>query len=130
MPEETATRLDKWLWAARFFKTRTLAGDAIGGGAVHLNGARTKASRAVKTGDELRITKRDTTWTVIVRAIDDRRRSAPEAQALYEETAQSIAAREAAATAKRENPWTRVLAGGERPSKRNRRDIDKLRRRR
>jgi ribosome-associated heat shock protein Hsp15 len=130
MHEPTTIRLDKWLWAARFFKTRSLASEAITGGLVQLNGARTKASRAVKPGDELSITKRDTTWTVVVRAVDDRRRSAPEAQTLYEETERSLAAREALAAAKREDPWTRVMAGGERPSKRDRRKIDKLRRRR
>jgi ribosome-associated heat shock protein Hsp15 len=129
MPDHDPVRLDKWLWASRFFKTRTLAGAAVTGGLVHANGARCKPSRAVKIGDELAITKRETTWTVIVRALDDRRRGAPEAQALYEETVASVAAREAAAAAKRADPWTHVLAAGPRPSKRDRREIAKLKRR-
>ena len=87
-------RLDKWLWAARFFKTRTLATDAISGGKVQLNGARIKASREVKVGDRLDISNAEVRWEVAVQALSDRRGPAPEARLLYEETAESIAARE------------------------------------
>jgi ribosome-associated heat shock protein Hsp15 len=128
MPDNGSVRLDKWLWASRFFKTRTLAGAAVTGGLVHLNRARCKPSRALNVGDELEITKKETTWTVVVRALDDRRRCAPEAGKLYEETVESIAARESAAQSKRADPWTRVLAAGPRPSKRDRREIAKLKR--
>ena len=121
------TRLDKWLWAARFFKTRSLATAAIAGGLVHLNGARTKASHPVKVGDELTITRVHTTWTVAVVAIGERRQSATIAQGLYEETESSKAAREAMAAEKRADPWTRVFSAARRPSKRERRKINKLR---
>lgn len=129
MGEPEQTRLDKWLWAARFFKTRSLASAAVTGGLVHLNGVRTKPSRTIKIGDELTITREQTTWTVAVRGIGERRQSATIAQSLYEESAASVAAREAIAAEKRADPWTRVLAAGRRPSKRDRREIDKLRRR-
>lgn len=121
------TRLDKWLWAARFFKTRSLAAAAVAGGLVHLNGARAKPSHAVKIGDELIITRNQTTFTVQVVAIGERRQSATIAQVLYEESEASIAAREAIAAQKRADPWTQVFAAGRRPSKRERREIDKLR---
>jgi ribosome-associated heat shock protein Hsp15 len=121
------TRLDKWLWAARFFKTRSLATAAVVGGSVHLNGARSKPSHPVKIGDELAITRRHTTWTVSVVAISEKRQSATVAQALYEESEASKAAREEVAAKIRADPWTRVFAAGRRPSKRERREIDKLR---
>jgi ribosome-associated heat shock protein Hsp15 len=123
------TRLDKWLWAARFFKTRSLATDAVAGGLVHLNGTRSKPGHSVKVGDVLEITRQQTTWTVSVVGIGERRQSATIAQSLYEETEPSKAAREAAAAVKRADPWTRVMAVGRRPSKRERRQIDKLRKR-
>jgi len=129
MAELEQTRLDKWLWAARFFKTRSLAAAAVTGGLVHLNGARTKPSRAVKVGDELVITRQQTTWTVSVLAIGDRRQSATIAQGLYEESPASKEAREKIAEEKRADRWTQVLSAGRRPSKRDRREIDKLRRR-
>jgi ribosome-associated heat shock protein Hsp15 len=126
-PEQT--RIDKWLWAARFFKTRSLAAAAVAGGLVHLNGSRTKASHPVKVGDELVITRLHTTWTVAVVAIGERRQSATIAQGLYEETESSKAAREALAAQKRADPWTRVFSAARRPTKRERREINKLRRR-
>jgi ribosome-associated heat shock protein Hsp15 len=86
-------RLDKWLWAARFFKTRTLAADAIEGGKVHRQGQRAKPAREVKIGDELEIVVGDLCWTVIVRGLNAQRRPAPEAKLLYEETAGSLARR-------------------------------------
>lgn len=94
-------RIDKWLWAARFFKTRALAAEAVGGGHVHVNGARVKPSRPLRVGDHLRITRSGTTWEVEVRALLDKRRPAAEAQQLYEETPESRRAREEAAEARR-----------------------------
>ena len=79
-------RIDKWLWAARFFKTRTLAADAVKGGRVELGGARVKAAKEVTIGDELQITIGQTRRTVIVRGVSDKRGPAKVAQTLYEET--------------------------------------------
>jgi ribosome-associated heat shock protein Hsp15 len=82
-------RIDKWLWAARFFKTRSLAADAVDGGKGRWNGQATKPARALKPGDELEISVGELRWTVIVRALNPQRRPAPEARLLYEETPQS-----------------------------------------
>ena len=88
-------RLDKWLWAARFFKTRTLATDAINGGKVQVNGNRVKAAREIKIDERLDISNGEVRWEIIVKALSDKRRPAPEARLLYEETSASINAREA-----------------------------------
>lgn len=115
-------RLDKWLWAARFFKTRTLATDAITGGKVQLNGARVKASREVKTDDRLEISNGENRWEVTVKGLSDKRGPAPEARLLYEESAESIAAREA----QRENRKLGIDPAADlhgRPTKRDRRQI-------
>jgi ribosome-associated heat shock protein Hsp15 len=82
-------RLDKWLWAARFFKTRSLAAAAIDGGKVHWNGQRPKPAREVGIGDALDIVAGEQRWTVIVRGLNPQRRPAPEARQLYEETEES-----------------------------------------
>jgi ribosome-associated heat shock protein Hsp15 len=82
-------RLDKWLWAARFFKTRSLAADAIDAGRVQWQGQRAKPAREVKVGDELDIVVGEQRWSVIVRGLNPQRRPAPEARLLYEETAAS-----------------------------------------
>jgi ribosome-associated heat shock protein Hsp15 len=87
-------RLDKWLWAARFFKTRSMATQAVAGGKVHLNGARIKPARTVQPGDELRIRRGEQEFFVIVLAVLDKRRPAKEAQLLYEETEESILQRQ------------------------------------
>ena len=85
-PQELdSVRLDKWLWAARFFKTRQLAVEAITGGHVHINGDRVKPSRAVRPGDELKIKKGYETWVVTVLGLNDKRRPAKEAVLLYQE---------------------------------------------
>lgn len=114
-------RVDKWLWTARLFKTRALATEAARGGRVHVNGVAVKPSREVGPGDELEVTLGPLRRTVIVRAAAERRVSAPEALKLYEETAQSIAARERQAELRR-------LGGpvdlGGRPTKRDRRRYD------
>src|SRR6185503_11750119 len=87
-------RIDKWLWAARFFKTRGLASTAVLGGRVHVNGDRVKASKHVATGDTVEVTKGTERWTVTVAALADKRGSAAVAQTLYTETADSRAKRE------------------------------------
>jgi ribosome-associated heat shock protein Hsp15 len=115
-------RLDKWLWAARFFKTRTLATDAITGGKVQLNGARVKASREVKVDDRLDISNSETRWEITVKGLSDKRGPAPEARVLYEESEASISAREA----QRENRKLVIDPAADlhgRPTKRDRRQI-------
>jgi ribosome-associated heat shock protein Hsp15 len=121
-------RLDKWLWAARLFKTRPLAAEAVAGGRVEVDGARVKPSREVKVGDELVITQgQGLRRVVIVRGLAERRGPAREAQRLYEETPQSIAARERAAAERRVAQPPRFEGGG-RPTKRDRRRLDAQRR--
>ncbi len=118
-------RLDKWLWAARFFKTRSLAKAAIEGGKVHLDGQRVKVSREIQVGDTLQVRQGWDEKVVEVLALSDQRRGAPEAQLLYRETDDSIAKREAAAAA-------RKAAGGmidrpaTRPTKKQRRQIHRF----
>jgi len=87
-------RLDAWLWAARFFRSRTLAKEAVGGGKVEVNGAAGKPARALKVGDSLRITRGEERYAIEVLALSSRRGSAVEAQMLYRETEASVAARE------------------------------------
>lgn len=111
--EAPKVRLDKWLWAARFFKTRALATDAVNGGHVHLNGARVKPARPVRIGDELTIRKGAQEFVVTIRDVSDRRGPASEARRLYEESAESIEARESSAQARR-----LAAAGAPRPEKR------------
>ena len=94
-------RIDKWLWAARFFKTRTLAKTAIEGGKVQLEGQRIKVSREISPGDRLRIRQGWDEREVVVKAISEQRRSAPIAQTLYEETEQSVSRRTRAAEARK-----------------------------
>jgi len=118
-------RLDKWLWAARFFKTRALAKAAIEGGKVHCRGERCKPSKEPKVGDELLIRIGFDERTVIVRALSAVRRGAPEAQTLYEETPQSLAAREEAAAQRKAGALGLQTDG--RPSKKQRRQSQYLR---
>ncbi|MEW8106621.1 MAG: S4 domain-containing protein [Candidatus Thiodiazotropha endolucinida] len=87
-------RLDKWLWAARFFKTRQIASEAINGGKVHLNGQRTKPGKEIKAGSQLRIHKGALEWDITVRVLATKRRPASEARCFYDETAESIERRE------------------------------------
>ncbi len=116
-------RLDKWLWAARFFKTRGLASEDIGRGRVSVNGQVAKASRDLKPGDVLQWRQDSVQRTVVVRALSNQRGPASVAQALYEETPESIQARLAAAEARRQGtePATSIEQG--RPTKRNRREL-------
>lgn len=89
MTELESVRLDKWLWAARFFKTRKLASDAVSGGKVHLNDQRTKPSKEIRPGAKLSISKDNYTWDITVIALSEQRRPAKEAALLYEESAES-----------------------------------------
>jgi ribosome-associated heat shock protein Hsp15 len=128
MPSSEPMRVDKWLWAARLVKTRPLAAEAITGGRVHLNGARVKPSKDVKPGDELEITIGPVRRTVIVRGTAPRRGPAAEAQQLYEETPESIerGERERAQARLARPP---VPISGPRPTKKDRRRMDRARRR-
>jgi ribosome-associated heat shock protein Hsp15 len=97
-------RVDKWLWAARFFKTRSAASDAVDGGHVDVNGERAKPAKQLKLGDELRVRLNQRTHVIHVRGFAERRGPATEAQTLYEETAESRAERERAAEQRRLAP--------------------------
>jgi len=123
-----SVRIDKWLWAARFYKTRALASEAVGGGKVHVNGQRVKPSRGLHSGDMLHITRNEIEFTITVLALSERRGPAPEAQKLYRETEESVRQRELAASARR------LTAGGtpapqRRPNKRDRRLLIQLKNR-
>jgi ribosome-associated heat shock protein Hsp15 len=122
MTESAKVRLDKWLWAARFFKTRSLAAQAVDGGKVQLNGLRVKPSRDLREGDELRIRTGELEWLVLVRVLSDQRRGAPEAQKLYEETPESRAKREESIASRKAGSDPFRDQGG-RPTKRDRRRI-------
>lgn len=118
-------RIDKWLWAGRFFKTRSLASDAVSGGKVKLNGAAAKPAREVKPGDRLEIHNGDTRWEVIVQALSEKRGPAPEARLLYEETTESIAAREAEQQRRKFTIEPAADLHG-RPTKRDRRQLQRF----
>ena len=115
-------RLDKWLWAARFFRTRSLASQAVAGGKVHVNDQRAKPSRVVNVGDRLRIARDEVNFVVQVRAVSDKRGPALTACLLYEESAENIKARE------EEQAVRKIIRAGQsapsgRPGKRDRRKI-------
>jgi len=117
-------RLDKWLWAARFFKTRAMATEAINGGKVHLNGARVKPSRAVAIGATISITQQALVKTVVVKALSERRGPAKIAETLYEETEDSIKKRDEFKLA---NKYAmQPLYSDGKPSKKDRRSIMKF----
>lgn len=118
-------RLDKWLWAARFYKTRTLAREMIEGGKVHYNGQRSKPSKLVESGAELTLRQGNDERTVIVNAISDQRRPASEAQLMYSETAASVEKREKTALARKLNALT-MPHPDRRPDKKERRDLMKF----
>ena len=121
-------RIDRWLWAARFFKTRAAATEAVLGGHVHVGGERVKPARPVAVGDRLEIRRGDERWVVVVTGIADRRGSAKVAQTLYEETPESREAREQHRLERRlAHPLGADL--GARPTKQARRRLDALRRR-
>jgi len=118
-------RLDRWLWAARFFKTRALAAAAIGGGQVELNGARSKRAKPVAVGDRLRIRRGPFEYLVVVRALVQQRAAAAAAAALYDEDPEGKRRRERLAEQLRLAPSLRYEGKG-RPTKRERREIEKL----
>lgn len=118
-------RIDKWLWAARFFKTRGLAADAIDGGKVRYDGERPKSAKEVRVGAVLRITRPDGEWEIVVRGLSAQRRGAPEAALLYEETEQSRQRREQAALT-HEADYAMRDRGMGRPTKRDRRLIKRF----
>lgn len=119
------TRIDKWLWAARFFKTRALAADAVDGGKVQVNGERVKPAKALKAGDRLIVRNGPYAWEITVLQLSERRGPATQAQQLYEESAESRQRREQLAAAikieRQANPFQRG-----RPTKRDRRQLGKL----
>lgn len=117
-------RVDKWLWAARFFKTRSLASEAVSGGKVKVNGTATKPARDLKVGDHLDIANSETRWEVTVQALSDKRGPAPEARLLYEEMPDSIIARETARSSRQfvQDPAADIHG---RPTKRDRRQMDR-----
>lgn len=123
--QDDKIRLDKWLWAARFFKTRSLATDAINGGHVLVNGARVKPSREVHVDDELKIRHGNDDMVVIVRDLSARRGPASVAQLLYAETEASQKARQERQEQRRMAPPVQYELGG-RPTKKNRRRIHRF----
>jgi len=125
--ESEKVRLDKWLWAARFFKTRSLATEAVGGGKVHVDGARVKPARQVSTGQTLEIQKGPYQFVVQIDQLISKRVSAPEAQKAYTETEASIEAREKIQINLRdERMFARAEKPAGRPSKRDRRQLHRF----
>ena len=121
-----SVRVDRWLWAARFFKTRGLASEAIQGGRVRVNGTRAKPSKDVRCGDLVEVRIGELSWAVVVRAVADKRGSAAQAALLYAETPESGERREFVLAQRR----LAAIPGGEtrgRPTKRDRRRIESLR---
>ena len=116
-------RIDKWLWAARFFKTRSLATDAVSGGKVEVNGERAKPAKAINPGDEIRVRLAPYEHVLIVRELGERRGPASLAQTLYEETASSREARERLAAQLKIAPPAFVFEDKGRPTKKDRRDL-------
>ena len=123
--EKEAVRLDKWLWAARFYKTRTLAKEMIDGGKVHYNGQRSKPNKIVEVGATLKIRQGSDEKEIVVLALSSQRRGAPEAQRLYRETEQSLANREKLAMARKMNALS-MPHPDRRPDKKERRDLLKF----
>lgn len=121
-------RIDKWLWAARFYKTRTLAADEVGKGRVEVNGQEVKPAREVKLGDTVSVRQGAVTRTVVIKGLSDVRGPAPVAQQLYEETPESVKEREKAAEQRRyaREPALSIEQG--RPTKRGRRELDEAQR--
>ena len=118
-------RIDRWLWAARFFKTRSLAKAAVEGGKVHVDGQRSKPAKAVRVGQTVEVRKGTVLMTVIVRDLAEQRGSAPSAQTLYEETPESIEKREIMSS-RRKMERAGLQVPSTKPSKKDRRDLRKL----
>lgn len=132
MPSQTTTessfqRLDKWLWAARFFKTRNTAAAAVAGGKVQVDDARVKPSRRIQPGCRLNVRRGPMQWEVVIVALSAQRRPAKEAAELYRETEASIERRQAE-TMRRKHEASRRVRGIGRPTKRDRRELERLKR--
>jgi ribosome-associated heat shock protein Hsp15 len=126
MPPSASVRIDKWLWAARFFKTRSQATEAVEGGKIELNGARVKPAKDVRVGDELRIRLGPFEHIVVVRGLGEKRGPAATAHALYEETPESVVAREKLREQHRMAPAMFVYEEKGRPTKKDRRALRDL----
>lgn len=124
---DTKVRIDKWLWAARFYKTRSLAKQAIEGGKVHCDGQRVKASKEITVGLTLSIRINWDEKVVVVKALSDERRGAPEAALLYEETAESITLREQRASERKAGLGSFIISD-HKPNKKERRQIHRFQR--
>lgn len=130
MPEPTPptkVRLDKWLWAARFYKTRALAVEGIDGGKVQVNGDRVKRAKQIQVGDRVEIRLGPYLHSVVVQGLSERRGPAPEAAKLYQETAESIAGREKVAFQLKAAHVLFVPETNERPTKKDRRKLEDFR---
>lgn len=125
-PDTDRTRLDKWLWAARWFKTRALAAEACERGRVRVNGTQAKPAKDLRIGDKLELQHERGHFCVEVQALAVQRKSASLAQALYRETEASMLAREQAATLRRLSPEPEAARHG-RPTKQDRRELQRLR---
>jgi ribosome-associated heat shock protein Hsp15 len=127
MPELSTIRIDKWLWTARFFKTRKLASDAVSGGKVHINGQRCKPSKEVKPGIKISITKEPYHWKMTILAINSHRRPAKEAILLYQEDLESISKRQEQIILQKEQRGMLNHSGRElKPNKKQRRQIHRF----
>jgi ribosome-associated heat shock protein Hsp15 len=122
---DNSVRLDRWLWAARFFKTRALAAAAIAGGKVHVNGTRAKPAKQLRLGDALRLRIGPYEWIVTVRELSERRGPAKTARALYDESPEGRAARERLAELHKIAPAPTYQGKG-RPTKKERRELQRL----
>ena len=124
--DSNSVRVDKWLWAARFFKTRSLATEAVAGGKVEVNGERAKPAKSVKPGDEIRLRLPPYEHILIVRDLAERRGPASVAQGLYEETEASVAERQRLTEQLRMAPAAFVFEDHGRPTKKDRRELTKF----
>jgi ribosome-associated heat shock protein Hsp15 len=126
-PNDDKVRLDRWLWAARFYKTRSLAATAIDGGKIQVNGARVKRSTHVQVGDTLRIRRPPYDFIVEILGLSEHRGPAKIAQTLYHETPESLSAREKLKTQLKQQPQA-AYEGKGRPTKKKRREIERFKR--
>lgn len=126
MPDINSMRLDKWLWSARFYKTRSLAAEEIGKGRVQVNGAAAKPSRDIRPGDRITLQQTYLRKEVVVQSLSMQRSPASQAQQLFEETQASLQAREQAAEQRRLAPEPAQALTQGRPTKRDRRDLQQV----